>query len=416
VEKNDFPRVLGPIFLGLMAVTGVFARGLVNGFYALLALWGVLYLLTAKKKWWLPTSPLPSKYLWGLGLYLGVTLLTTLTGSDYGRGLAHLGNVAYLLAGLPLAWLALSQSPGLIRWLVPLYGLGLLVVGVVTFQQAGFGLACVRAKASLGILELGAVLSQLVPLIVGAWAVAHQRRDRLAQGYYAGALILAMVALQTNCTRIALICVPVLTLMTLWAHRDAFSLFVRLALLVAIIVAAVPVLSNQRIVDRFQEMTEETGNYNNEVRFNHWRQGWRVFQGHPLLGVGPRAIPNAPPVEHPLYPELAKRERPKYYHAHQVFLTILAESGLVGLAGFLALHLAPILILWPYRRDRDPQRRLWVWGAFVVALQLGLNGLTDSVFTLKPLMYVYWVVTGAALWVTSQPPGVGGSSPAQAKS
>jgi O-antigen ligase len=164
--------------------------------------------------------------------------------------------------------------------------------------------------------------------------------------------------------------------------------------------AAAGVLTDKTIVGRFQEIAIPKGNYNNDVRLSQWRQGFKVFLEHPIFGNGPRAIPNGPPVIHPDYP--LEKDRPKYAHAHQVFLTIGAESGGIGLLGFLSLHLAPIVLLWPYRRSREPVKLFWTWAAFIVALQLFFNGLTDNIFSLKPLMYIYWTVTGTALWAVKQ--------------
>jgi O-antigen ligase len=367
-------------------------------------LWGLFYLVTAQKNFWLKTLALPKQIFWGAGLYFAVIILTILTGSEYGRGFKHLINVAYLLAPLPLAWLALSQWPRLLRYLAPLYGLGLIVAGLMTFKEAGYGLNCVRAKASLGMIELGAVVTQLIPLVFGALILAFLDRNRKLAIFFIVALGGAFSALIANCSRIALLSVPVLIVLMIWGFRRRLGLLVRLALIVAFGVGAILTLKNEVILARFGEIVAgESDNYNNAVRLGHWRKGWEVFLENPILGVGPRAIPNAPVVEHPLVPEYSKRSRPKYYHAHQVFINVLAESGLVGFLGFLALHLAPILVLWPYRRDQNPIKLFWVYGAFCVALQLFFNGLTDSVFTLKPLMYVYWTVTGVALWVVNQP-------------
>jgi O-antigen ligase len=383
-----------------MALTGVFARGLVNGCFVLLALWGVFYLVTAKRGWFLAPKALPAKLLWGAAIYFAALMLSALAGSEYGRSFKHIVTVAYLLAPLPLTWLALTQWPNLIKYLVPLYGLGLMAAGLMTFTEAGFGLSCVRAKASLGIIELGAVLAQLTPIMALATALAIRARDRLKTVFFAAALILAYVAHLNSCSRIAFLTTPVITLILLWAHRRVFTLTMKLVLVALALVLAIATLTNKRIVERFAEMGVEKGNYNNEVRINHWKQGWKVFQENPILGVGPRAIPNAPPLNNPAYPKEFTRTRDKYYHAHQVFITVLAESGVIGLIGFLALHLAPIALLWPFRRDPDPERMFWVWAAIAVASQLFFNGLTDNVFTLKPLMYIYWTVTGAALWVT----------------
>jgi O-antigen ligase len=402
------PQIWGAIILGFMAFSGVFARGLVNGAYALLALWGVFYLFTAKKSWWIPPQPLPKNYLRGVGLYFAAIVLTVLVGSEYGRGFRHLLNVAYLLAAVPLTWLALTQRPAVLRLLPALYAAGLLVAAAMTFKEANFGLNCVRAKASLGIIELGAVLSQVTPLAVGALALAVKNRDRKMTVLFLAALIASFVAHTASCSRIALLSTPVLSVLMLWAHRDCFAPAMKVAIARVLVFGLAVTLSNERVVSRFKEMgSSKESNYNNAVRLSHWRQGIKVFLESPIVGVGPRAVPNSPPVPHPTDLLSSSLERPKYYHAHQVFITVLAESGLVGLAGFLALHLAPILVLWPWRKHKDLVRRYWVWGAFVVALQLFFNGLTDNVFTLKPLMYIYWTVTGAALWAVAQKPPQG---------
>jgi hypothetical protein len=77
----------------------------------------------------------------------------------------------------------------------------------------------------------------------------------------------------------------------------------------------------------------------------------------------------------------------------------MAESGVIGLLGFLALHILPLWFLWPGLKSGEPLVRFWVWCALAVFLQLFLNGLTDNIFSLKPLMYIYWTTTAAAFWV-----------------
>jgi O-antigen ligase len=233
-----------------------------------------------------------------------------------------------------------------------------------------------------------------------AAAVAFQGRNYRRTIFFLVTLVFADVAHLNSCSRIAILSTAIITLILLWAHRHCFTFSVKLVLVSLIGALAITTITNQQIIERFAEMGEEKGNYNNDVRLNHWKQGWLVFRENPILGVGPKAIPNAPPLDFSLYPQDASRERAKYYHAHQMFLTVLAESGLVGFIGFLALHLTPIIFLWPFRYSPDPLQMFWVWAAFAVGMQLFLNGLTDSVFTLKPLMYIYWTVTGAALWVT----------------
>jgi O-antigen ligase len=90
-----------------------------------------------------------------------------------------------------------------------------------------------------------------------------------------------------------------------------------------------------------------------------------------------------------------------YYHSHQIFITVMAEAGVLGLAGFLALHLLPLLFIFPSLRSQRRWTRFWAWSALAVFLQFVLNGLVDNIFTLKPLMYVYWTATGVAVYLSA---------------
>jgi hypothetical protein len=74
----------------------------------------------------------------------------------------------------------------------------------------------------------------------------------------------------------------------------------------------------------------------------------------------------------------------------------------LGFLGFLALHIFPIVYILGARKSEDPLTKFWVWSSFIVALQLLLNGLVDNVFSLKPLMYIYWTVTTIAMWKTKE--------------
>jgi O-antigen ligase len=187
------------------------------------------------------------------------------------------------------------------------------------------------------------------------------------------------------------------------AFRKFFGKILCLIFAVIVLIGGATVLLDPAIQDRFKKMTDLSGSLPaNETRFTRWKQGINVFLEHPVLGVGPNSIPNVPceTIEAEVG-DCASRHT-KYYHAHQIFFTVLAESGFLGLLGFLALHIFPIAYIFGARKAKDPLTKFWVWSAFVTALQLLLNGLVDNVFSLKPLMYVYWTVTTVAMWKTME--------------
>jgi O-antigen ligase len=188
--------------------------------------------------------------------------------------------------------------------------------------------------------------------------------------------------------------VPISSVFVIWSFWKTISTKLKLTIILLTILAIFGIFQNSEIQTRFEQIGKT--NQSNAVRLNHWKQGWEIFKQHPILGAGPNSIPNAQPIAGD-----NEKERKKYYHAHQIFITVLAESGILGLLAFLALHLAPFKLLWPHKRSKDPQILFWVCAASVVTIQLFINGLTDNVFSLKPLMYIYWTVTAAALWLVT---------------
>jgi O-antigen ligase len=268
-----------------------------------------------------------------------------------------------------------------------------MVAAALTFREGGYQLICLRAKAHLGIIELGSVLGQLIPVMAAALLQALSAGRRRETAFFALALAAAGVALTQNCSRQTFLAAAGLSLLMLLAYRRQFSLK---SLFLGLTLAAVTLLplaggGGPRFLETFAPGPGSASvvlNPSAGARVSMWEPGWEVFKDHPGLGQGPGCgfRLEIQPVE-----KLGR-------HVHNMFINTLAETGLLGFAGFLALHLAPLSLIWPHRRSRDPETFFWVWAALAVNLQLVLNGLTDQIFGLKPMMYIHWTVTAAALW------------------
>ena len=110
-------------------------------------------------------------------------------------------------------------------------------------------------------------------------------------------------------------------------------------------------------------------------RLAHWQAGLRMFDDAPWLGVG---IGNYA-VSYSLYPQ------PHWYeplgHAHNVFINFLAETGMLGLAAFLALWLGIAALAWRAGWNGagcwDAALSLGVLGAWVY---LTIHSLFDNLF------------------------------------
>ena len=398
----------GLFLLGALVFVGVFARGGANITYSLLFLWGIaLWILSILNRrspqanW--PPLP-PTRWAIGLAAFALTWLVSALAGGNLIAGLKALVSLLYLLTLPLLVWPIFSRWPDWPSRLRLLWGMGLIVVAFLTFREGGYQLACLRAKAYLGIIELGSALGQLIPVMVASLLLALSTGRRRETAFFVLALAAACLALTQNCSRQSLMAAPTISLLMFWVYRRHFSNKLWWWLLVL----AVPLFTllslagggDQRFLRTLKfESNPETAsvilNKGDVNRVTLWKHGWDTFLAHPVLGQGPGS-------GFQLETQPGKRKKP-VSHTHHVFINVLAETGLLGFFGFLALHLAPLSLLWPHRRSRDPETFFWVWAAIAVNLQFVLNGLTDQVFSLKPMMYIHWTVMAAALWQTQQP-------------
>lgn len=126
------------------------------------------------------------------------------------------------------------------------------------------------------------------------------------------------------------------------------------------------IAANLRIFDaRSVDVNPE--NFAVVERMAQLQAGWRMASAHPLLGVGPGNFTNA-------YGAVAV---PPWYdsrgHAHNYYLHMAAEAGVVGLLAYLALLAAAIYQgLRALRKPRGPGWR---------ALSLGCCGIIAAVMT-----------------------------------
>ncbi|WP_026370764.1 O-antigen ligase family protein [Kallotenue papyrolyticum] len=91
-----------------------------------------------------------------------------------------------------------------------------------------------------------------------------------------------------------------------------------------------PVVENLRIFDA-GEVAITDDNFAIVERMAHWQAGWRMWQAHPLLGVG---VGNYNTAYRDFYvaPWAISQG-----HAHNYYIHMLAESGLLGLLAYLGL-------------------------------------------------------------------------------
>ena len=135
-----------------------------------------------------------------------------------------------------------------------------------------------------------------------------------------------------------------------------------------------------------------------ESRFMFWSAGLRMFASNPLMGVGvDRFMVNLPQ-----YIDVGDRtwiSQETYAIAHNTYIQVAAELGLLGLLPFLLLLFSTYRGLQKVARDALRSGPLLLHQA-AVGMQAGLVGYAVSAFFVSGLLRSFWVLIALSVALT----------------
>jgi len=304
---------------------------------------------------------------------------------------------------LVLVWLIseIAWSPDRQRALLRAYVLGASVAALVTIHNylsgvtiAGFhvGVNAVRFTAlNQDVNELGLTLALGLPM---AWYVSLSQPYRRSAWLWRLYFLLGMTAILLTASRGSVLAGLVGLSIIPWTLgrlrlRSKAALYALAAGSLVLASNVVPQAALTRIASTGADI--EAGYFGG--RSTIWRAGVEVAREHPLVGVGTGAFEAA--VEPTLHGPWA---------AHNVFLSILVEDGLVGLFLFVAMIMATLAPLPHLPRE---QRRF----SIVLLLALTVGSMSLSWGNRKQ----FWFVLGVLAVQVAEPTARRTLSPAVAR-
>lgn len=204
--------------------------------------------------------------------------------------------------------------------------------------------------------------------------------------YVSGIMFLAgLAALIFNGTRGAWIAVAMTAgiLLLYYMVRNKRNFIVGIIL---VAVCCGILVNNSAFMNRMSTITNNKYQSNSE-RLLMWNSAWNMFKDHPVLGVGLGQYKENYQQKY-ISP---KAKEPNLEHAHNNFMQMLAENGMVGFLGFMAMF---TYIIWHNFRKFLTSKNIYSIAICAVSITLLLQGFTEFNFGNSAVVKAYWLILG----------------------
>ena len=301
-----------------------------------------------------------------------------------------------------LAWILwdLYRTPNAMRSALQAYILGAYVaIGSTIFaylngQEIGIYSGERYAGANLNAVDLALILILGIPV---AWHLAvtgvsgkEGRIQRLVNLAYIPMALFAIILTGTRTAMFAIIPAVVYIVLTTSQLKPLFRILILAAVIVGlfILLPVIPQASIDRLATAGNSIT--AGDLGGRVML--WNASLSIFEEHPLLGIG------AGNLHSPVWLGAL---------AHNTFLSVLAELGLIGFTLFAA-----ILAVVTYHAFRQPKAYSVLWLTVLAIWMIGVFTLSWE-FRKPTWLFLSLVIIGANLASEGQPLAFRAGYPAQ---
>lgn len=297
---------------------------------------------------------------------------------------------------LTMVWLIWEFSPRIREQtrLMQAYVFGTFVSGIDTvylFLSHQESVYQRYAGARLDANDLGLMVALSIPV---SYYLLIQSKGLMAWVYRLQLVLAGMTVLLTASRGATLASLVALAIIPLsharLTRRQRIAVLLTAALLVCGALAFAPASS----WDRLSTMPSELAQGTLTGRTVIWKAGWELFRDHPFLGIGANAfrLIVSRVLAEPIHAD--EYGRPAMPAAHNTFLSVLVELGVIGFALFCALLGVLALSL----RAMPPlQQKLWI-----VCLAVWVVGVSSLTWEMrKPTWFFLGLLTaqcGSIAW------------------
>lgn len=324
-------------------------------------------------------------YYTAVFIFMGTMLVSALGSGDLGKGLKVWSDF-WLWRLMPFFIITFAiKDSRIIKNILAFSVIGITLSAVCAIYQ-GLG-GNPRANGFFGHpMTLAGYLCLYMPVF---FTILFEEKVTNKKKWIVGILFMIWtMALLFNATRGAWLAIALaisLLLLYYLFQRRKLAVFI----LCVLLVAGGGLSQYQTFMQRVASITDSK-NQSNAERFFIWNSAWHMFEDHPVLGVGlgqykdnyqkKYISPNA--------------KEPKLEHAHNNFMQMLAENGLIGLVGFLTL--IGCFIGCSFKRfwqEKNPYALMMCASTLTLVLQ----GLTEYNFGNSAVMKSFWLLQGCLL-------------------
>ena len=222
----------------------------------------------------------------------------------------------------------------------------------------------------------GAYLLMIISVLTAFFLREGEKRRKTA---FVVILLVLLLCLALTYSRGAWVSLAAIVLgLTLFYDKRFGLLFLLVPLILAVY--------HGQIAERFLSLFsgEDTSV---DLRFALWESTAAMIEEHSLLGVGWGTYFLA----YPDYNFFIQEEGVLIFHAHNMYLNMLAEVGIPGGLAFLCAFFAQAVLAWKvYRHGEDSFDRSMGLGGVLMVMAMAVIGLGDHVLFSRCVSFCFW--------------------------